>query len=166
MIIQPPEPLSSRHTVARFSCGVDSLDNWLRQRAMQNQASGASRTFVACQGRRVIAYYALAAGAIEAGAAIGSFRRNMPDPIPVVLLGRLAIERSAQGKQLGRAMIRDAASRILEAAEMIGIRGIITHALTPAAKSFYEQVGFDTSPGHPMTLMISLPDLRVAQSRL
>lgn len=159
MIIRPPEPLANHHAVARFSCGIDGLDLWLQQRAFQNQASGASRTFVACEGQRVVAYYALAAGAIHANVAIGSFRRNMPDPIPIVLLGRLAIERRAQGKRLGRALIRDAALRILQASEAIGIRGVITHALTPSAKSFYEKVGFDASPLDPMTLMITLSDL-------
>lgn len=160
MTIRSPEPLTNLHSVHRFSCGVDSLDQWLQQRAMPNQDSGASRTFVACRGRHVVAYYALAAGAIDMHAALAPFRRNMPDPIPVVLLGRLAIEKSVQGKQLGRAMIQDASYRILKAAEAIGIRGIITHALTPAAKSFYEQVGFDASPLDPMTLMISVSNLR------
>jgi GNAT superfamily N-acetyltransferase len=112
MTVWPPEPLASSHSVAQFSCGVDQLDIWLRQRALQNQASGASRTFVVCQGRHVVAYYALAASAIDATAAIGAFRRNMPDPIPAILLGRLAIEQNAQGKQLGRALIHDAAVRI------------------------------------------------------
>jgi GNAT superfamily N-acetyltransferase len=161
MTIWPPEPLSDRHSVAHFSCGIDLLDIWLRQHAMQNQASGASRTFVACQGQRVIAYYALAAAAIDTTAAVGAFRRNMPDPIPAVLLGRLAIEQSAQGQQLGRALINDAATRIVQAAEYVGIRGVITHALTPAAKSFYQQVGFEASPADPMTLMIKLADLRL-----
>lgn len=162
MIIRPPEPLNALHAVTQFSCGVDSLDHWLRQRAMKNQANGASRTFVACRGRRVVAYYALAAGAIGTNVASGPFRRNMPDPIPVVLLGRLAIEQTDQGQQLGRAMIRDAAERILRSARDIGIRGVITHALTPEAKSFYEQVGFDASPSNPLTLMISMSDLRAA----
>lgn len=84
----------------------------------------------------------------------------MPDPIPVILLGRLAIEQSVQGQQFGRALISDAATRILQAAEYVGIRGIITRALTPAAKSFYEQVGFEASPADQMTLMVTLADLR------
>ena len=159
MIIRPPEPMTKLHTVNRFSCGVDSLDAWLKRRALQNQTSGASRTFVVCQGKNVIAYYALAAGAICASEAVGSLRRNMPDPVPVVLLGRLAIDRRLQGQKLGRALVRDAGHRILQAAEAIGIRGVITHALTPAAKSFYERVGFDVSPLDQMTLMITLSDL-------
>ncbi|MQA22705.1 GNAT family N-acetyltransferase [Rugamonas rivuli] len=159
MILRLPEPLTSQHAINRFSCGVDSLDVWLKRRAIPNQASGASRTFVVCQGKSVVAYYALAAGAIATSAAAGAFRRNMPDPIPVVLIGRLAIDRRLQGKNLGRALVRDASHRILQAAEAIGIRGVITHALTPAARSFYERVGFDVSPLDPMTLMITLSDL-------
>ncbi|WP_445231261.1 GNAT family N-acetyltransferase [Duganella rhizosphaerae] len=154
--------MTSQHATNRFSCGVDSLDIWLKRRAMQNQASGASRTFVICKGKSVIAYYALAAGAINTSAAAGTFRRNMPEPIPVVLLGRLAIDQRLQGRMLGRALVRDASYRILQAAESIGIRGIITHALTPAAKSFYEQVGFVVSPLDAMTLMITLSDLTAA----
>jgi len=88
----------------------------------------------------------------------------MPDPIPVVLLGRLAIDRRLQGKMLGRALVRDASHRILQAAEAIGIRGVITHALAPAAKSFYEQVGFAVSPLDAMTLMITLSDLAAAMT--
>jgi GNAT superfamily N-acetyltransferase len=139
-----------------------SLDHWLQQRAMKNQASGASRTFVACKGRQVIAYYALAAGAIATTTAPGPFRRNMPDSIPVVLLGRPAIEQVAQRQQVGRAMVRDAAERILRVAEEIGIRGVITHAISPSAKLFYEQIGFDPSPSDPMMLMIAMSDLRGA----
>ena len=88
----------------------------------------------------------------------------MPDPIPVVLLGRLAIDRRLQGKMLGRALVRDASHRILQAAEAIGIRGVITHALAPAAKSFYERVGFAVSPLDAMTLMITLSDLAAAMT--
>ncbi len=164
MIMRSPEPMTSLHATNRFSCGVDSLDVWLNRRAMPNQASGASRAFVICQGKSVVAYYALAASAISASAAAGSFRRNMPDPIPVVLLGRLAIDRRLQGKMLGRALVRDASHRILQAAEAIGIRGVITHALTPAAKSFYERVGFAVSPLDTLTLMITLSDLTAAMT--
>lgn len=99
-----PEPLAAGHILEAFDSGVASLDDWLRRRAMQNQTSGASRTFVACESGQVIAYYALAASAVAPSEAPGRFRRNMPDPIPVVVLARLAIDRSHQGHGLGRAL--------------------------------------------------------------
>ncbi len=162
MTVSAPEPLTERHDTAAFSSGVESLDAWLKRRAMKNQATGASRTFVVCEGNRVVAYYALASSAITVEEAPGRFRRNMPDPIPVVVLGRLAVDRSMQGQGLGRALMRDAALRVIQAADTIGIRGMITHALSPEAKAFYERVGFEPSPLDPMTLMVTLNDLKAS----
>lgn len=158
--LSAPEPLAAHHDTAAFACGVDSLDQWLKQRALKNQASGASRTFVVGDGKRVVAYYALASSAVAVEAATGSLRRNMPDPIPVVILGRLAIDRSLQGSGMGRALVRDACLRVVAAADAIGIRGMIVHALSESARAFYERVGFDPSPLDPMTLMATLSDLR------
>ena len=160
MSLTAPEPLAPHHDISAFACGVDSLDNWLRQRALRNQASGASRTFVVCDGKRVLAYYALASSAVSAEGATARLRRNMPDPIPVVVLGRLAIDRSLQGSGIGRALVRDACLRVIAAADAIGIRGMIVHALSENARAFYERVGFDPSPLDPMTLMASIGDLR------
>lgn len=126
---------------------------------MKNQATGASRTFVTCEDRRVIAYYALASSAITVDDTSGRFSRNMPNPIPVVVLGRLAVDRSLHGKGLGRALVRDAGIRVIQAADTLGIRGIIVRALSLEAKAFYEQVGFDPSPLDPMLLMVTLADL-------
>lgn len=160
MTLSAPEPLTEHHDTSAFASGDESLDAWLKRRASKNQITGASKTFVACDGRRVIAYYSLASSAIAVNAAPGRFRRNMPDPIPVVVLGRLAIDQSLQGKGLGRALVRDAAYRVMQAADIIGIRGLITHALSEQAKLFYERVGFSPSPLDPMTLMITLNDLK------
>ncbi len=104
----------------------------------------------------------LRAGAVALEAALGRFRRNMPDPIPVVVLGRLAVDRRAQGSGIGRALVRDAGLRVLHAAAAIGIRGMIVHALSDAAKTFYERVGFEVSPLDPMLLLITLADLEAA----
>jgi GNAT superfamily N-acetyltransferase len=160
MTVAAPEPLAAHHVVESFVSGVDGLDRWLKRRALKNQATGASRTFVACEDRRVLAYYALASSAIVMDAAPGRFRRNMPDPIPVVVLGRLAVDRSCQGKSFGRAMVQDAGRRVVQAADTIGIRGMIAHALSADAKAFYERIGFEPSPLDPMTLMITLADLK------
>ena len=160
MKLAPPEPLTGQHNTDAFASGVESLDTWLRRRAMKNQLTGASRTFVVCEGERVVAYYALASSAITVDDASGRFRRNMPDPIPVVVLGRLAVDRSFQGKGLGRALVRDAALRVMQAADTIGIRGLVVQALSDEARVFYERVGFDPSPLDPMLLMMTLADLK------
>lgn len=160
MTLSPPEPLAGHHSIEAFASGVDSLDNWLKHRAMKNQLTGASRTFVVCEGERVVAYYALASSAIALDDASGRFRRNMPNPIPVVVLGRLAVDRSLQGRGLGRALVRDAGHRVIQAADTIGIRGLIVQALSDEARAFYERVGFDPSPLDPMMLMVTLADLK------
>ena len=160
MKLAAPIPLLSTHEVEGFSCGVESLDVWLKRRALKNQITGASRTFVVCESTSVMAYYALASSAVVVNAAPGSFRRNMPDPIPVVVLGRLAVDVAWHGRRIGRAMVRDACMRVLQAAETIGIRGIVVHALSNEAKTFYEHVGFEPSPLEPMTLMVTLSDLK------
>lgn len=162
MSLTAPEPLAAHHNTTIFTCGDESLDQWLRQRALKNQATGASRTFVVCDGNRVVAYYALASSAVAVEEASGRVRRNMPDPIPVVVLGRLAVDHSLQGGGMGRALVRDACLRVIAAADVIGIRGIIVHALSESARSFYAQVGFEPSPLDAMTLMATLADLRAA----
>ncbi|MDO9262837.1 MAG: GNAT family N-acetyltransferase [Desulfosalsimonadaceae bacterium] len=160
MILSAPELLSDCHEFDGFTSGLDSLDIWLKRRAKKNQATGASRTFVVCDGRRVVAYYSLASSAVAIVEAPGRFRRNMPDPVPVVVLGRLAVDRSFQGKGIGRALVRDAGYRVIQAADTIGIRGLITQAVSIQAKTFYEHIGFEVSPLDPMTLMITLADLK------
>jgi GNAT superfamily N-acetyltransferase len=155
-----PEPLTAEHALTGFDSGVSSLDDWLRRRALQNQASGASRTFVVCDAGEVVAYYALAASAVAPDAAPGRFRRNMPDPIPVVVLARLAVARDQQGRGLGRALFQDAAKRVIHAADAIGIRGLLVHAISADAKAFYVRLGLDTSPLDPMTLVTTVADLK------
>lgn len=162
MILSAPEPLGPQHHLQPFQSGVETLDVWLKQRALKNQQSGASRTFVACESHRVMAYYALASSAVTVDVASSRFRRNMPDPIPVVILGRLAVDLSLQGKGIGRALMQDAGKRIIQAADMIGIRGVLVHALSADAKAFYERIGFNPSPLDPMILMITLADLKAA----
>lgn len=162
MTIAAPEPLTGQHDTLAFESGVESLDHWFKRRALKNQATGASRTFVACERGRVLAFYALASSAIAVDKAGGRFRRNMPDPIPVVVLARLAVDRSRQGQGLARALVRDAGLRVLQAADTIGIRGLIVHALSQDAMAFYERVGFEPSPLDPMTLMITLADLNAS----
>lgn len=155
-----PAPLADQHDVAPFDCGSASLDNWLKRRARANQISGATRTFVVCEEDAVLGYYALSAGGVGLAVATGRFRRNMPDPIPVALLARLAVDRRWQGKGMGRALFRDAAMRLASAAETLGIRGVLVHAISEEAKAFYLSLGFDPSPLEPMTLMTTMADIR------
>ena len=159
-MLSTPEPLAGHHLIAAFDCGVPSLDEWLKRRAAQNQASGASRTFVNCDGDKVVGYYAPASSAVAPAAASGRFRRNMPDPIPVVVLRRLAVTQSHQGHGLGRALFQDAGRRVIDAAEAIGIRGLLVHALDEEAKAFYLRLGLDESPLEAMTLMVTIAELR------
>lgn len=162
MTVAAPEPLNAHHDSDLFVSGVESLDHWLKRRALKNQTTGASRTFVACEDRRVLAYYALTSSAITIDAAPGRFRRNMPDPIPVVVLGRLAVDKAQQGKGWGRALVRDASLRVIQAADTIGIRGMIVHALSTEAKDFYQRIGFEQSPVDPMMLMVTLADIKAS----
>jgi GNAT superfamily N-acetyltransferase len=159
-MLTKPEALRPDHALTAFDSGVLSLDEWFKRRAMNNQASGASRTFGVTERDAVVAYYALAASAVAPNAAPRRFRRNMPDPIPVVVLARLAVARSHQGLGLGRGLFRDAARRVMHAAESIGIRGLLVHAVSDETKAFYVSLGLDVSPFEPMTLMTTVAQLR------
>lgn len=151
-----PELLTIDHQTGDFSCGIESLDDWLKRRAHANQISGASRTYVVCAGTTVAGYYCLASGALALNSAPSPLRRNMPDPIPVAILGRLAVDRVWQGNGLGVALLQDAVIRTSQAANILGIRGVLVHALTLEAKTFYEHHGFIASPTQPLTLILSL----------
>ena len=160
MDLLAPQPLAQHHSTVSFACGDSSLDHWLQQRALANQQSGATRTFVVCNGHAaVMAYVALASGAVAVASAPGRFRRNMPDPIPVVVLARLAVCRTVQGRGIARALLADAFERVLQASTQIGVRGIVVHAASDQARSFYLHMGFDPSPIDPDTLLIRLSDV-------
>lgn len=155
--LSSPRPLDAGHVVADFSSGEPVLDDWLKRRALANQVSGASRVFVVVDERQqVMGYYALAAGAVAHQAAPGAVRRNMPDPIPVLVLGRLAVDRRAQGVQLGAALLQDAVKRAGAVASNAGVRALLVHALNDHARDFYLHYGFQQSPLQPMTLMLRL----------
>ena len=156
--ITAPEPITETHLIESFSCGVPVLDDRLKRRALKNEVSGASRTFVVCQDRQVVGYYTLATGSIEHRDAPGKIRRNMPNPIPVIVLGRLAVDRQWQHAGMGRGLLKDALLRSLSVSKQAGIRALLVHALSEDAKHFYARNGFLESPLDPMTLMIALQD--------
>jgi len=155
--LRPPQPLTAVHIVDDFSCGEPVLDDWIKHRALLNQENGASRTFVVADpDGRVLGYYALAAGAASHQAAPGYIRRNMPDPIPVLVLGRLAVDRRVQGTKLGAALLQDAIKRAAAVAQNAGVRALLVHALNERARQFYAHYGFRPSPMNPRTLMLRL----------
>jgi GNAT superfamily N-acetyltransferase len=163
--LSAPRPLAGDDSLEGFVSGVPSIDEWLKRRARANQESGATRTFLlideGAEAPSIAGYYALASGAVAVAGATDRFRRNMPEPIPVAVLARLAVHQVWQGQGVGRALFRDAALRVLQAAETLGIRGLVTHAISEDAKAFYLALGFAPSPLEPMTLMVTLADLRL-----
>jgi GNAT superfamily N-acetyltransferase len=158
--LSAPAPLADHHQLGAFHSGVATLDEWLRRRARANQVSGASRSFVICADEFVVGYYVLASGAVSAAAAPSRFRCNMPEPIPVAVLGRLAVDQTCHGQGIGRALFRDSALRVIQASEAIGIRGMLVHAISDQAKAFTLALGLSESPLEPMTLMVTLADIR------
>lgn len=155
--LSAPQPLVTTHRLDDFACGEAALDEWLKRRALANQLSGASRTFVVANSEQcVIGYYAIAAGAVSHQAATSAVRRNMPNPVPVMVLARLAVDHRVQGLKLGGAMLQDAVNRTETVAQNAGVRALLVHALHDRAKDFYEHYGFQASPLHSMTLMLRL----------
>jgi GNAT superfamily N-acetyltransferase len=155
-----PSRLTLDHHLDAFDCGTPSLDEWLKRYARRNEVSGASRTYVVCIGNQVVGYYCISTGAIARSAAPKPMQRNMPDPIPVVLLGRLAVDRSVQGQGIGSALLRDATLRVLGVAETIGIKAILVHAISDHGRHFYLDRGFLESPRNPMALCLMLDTAR------
>ncbi|WP_367184278.1 GNAT family N-acetyltransferase [Acidiferrobacter sp.] len=153
----PPEPLCALHGVNDFSCGEPVLDVWLKRRALANPASGASRTFVVASGDgRVAGYYALAAGAVAHADATGAVRRNMPDPTPVLVLGRLAVDQSARGIKLGASLLENAVICATAVAGTALVRVLLVHALHGRARDFSLKHGFSPSPTNALTVMLRL----------
>lgn len=157
-----PEPIRPDHDLASFDSGQPTLDAWLASRALKNERGGGSRAYVVCEKGRVVAYYCLSTGSVVHGAVPGSIRRNMPDPVPLMLMGRLAVDRSHQGRGIARALVRDAILRTLNAAEIAGTRALLVHALDETAAAFYRHLGFVDSPIDPLVLMLPLASARKA----
>ena len=155
-----PRPIRDDDDLADFDCGDDSLDHYLRTRALANHAEGASRCYVTCRAGRVVGFYALASASVERRNATGAVRRNMPEPIPAILLSRLAVDRGEQGKGLGRGLLRDAIIRSVRAADLIGVRALLVDAVDDTARNLYSHLGFTPSPTDPMHLLLSIKDAR------
>jgi GNAT superfamily N-acetyltransferase len=157
-----PVRLTAFHNFTEFDCGTPSLNHWLTRQAIKNEASGAFRTYVVCIDNTVVGYYCLAAGAVVRIEAPKKMQRNMPDAVPVMVLGRLAVDLANQGQGIGSALLRDAILRVLQAAEIVGVRAILVHAISEEAKRFFLSYGFQESPIEPMTLCLALGTARQA----
>src|SRR5665811_616004 len=155
-----PAPITANQALANFDSGEFSLNEWLKKRAFKNHAAGASRCFVLCAGKDVIGYYSLSAGAISHEAAPKAMRRNMPNPLPVLLLGRLAVDKRYHNQGIGQALLRDALMRAVNVAGDAGVFAILVHALSDQAKQFYLSRGFVESPLQPMTLLMTIETVR------
>ncbi|WP_339864874.1 GNAT family N-acetyltransferase [Paremcibacter congregatus] len=155
-----PELLTAEHDLSMFDCGHETLNDWLQKRALKNQGLDASNSYVICDQMRVVAFYAIATGSIERSKLPGGLARNMPDPIPVMVLGRLAIDRTYQGQKLGAGLLKDAMLRTLKVSQIVGVKALLVHAISEEARRFYRHFGFQESPIDPMTLMLSVKMIR------
>jgi GNAT superfamily N-acetyltransferase len=160
-----PRPIHEDDDASAFDSGEPSHDEYLRKRALSNHVLGASRCFVTRRDDRIVGYYALAAASIQHRQLSGRFRRNMPDPVPVILLSRLAVVRKEQGAGLGKGLLKDAITRSVAAAEVIGVRALLVHALHEQAQAFYLKFDFEPSPTAPLHLLLLIKDARTAPGR-
>jgi GNAT superfamily N-acetyltransferase len=145
--LTPPVLLTKDHDRNSFDCGVSPLNDYLKKYALQNQKKDAARTYVATRGNRIVGYYTLAYGSVSLDEAPQSVKSGLPrHPIPVILLARLAVDSTEQGRGLGASLLKDALLRTIQAAEIAGLRAMLVHAKDDSAKRFYEKFGFEPSP--------------------
>ena len=157
---QGPELLDSRHDVDTFDCGSESLNHWLKRRASRNQREGSSRTWVVTDGTRVVGFYASATAVLARTEATTRAARNQPDPLPALLLGRMAVDRDHRGRGLAAALLKHFLLKALEVAELTGLRLVLVHAKDSRAAGFYRHYGFEPSPVDDMTLMLLMKDIQ------
>jgi len=155
--------LRQEHDLTQFDCGHAALNTWLHKYAWTNQQADSAKTYVALAGDRIVSYYALTTGSVQKHESPERIAKGLAKhPIGIVLLTRLAIDRNQQGKDLGKALLFDALTRIEEAADIVGVRAVIVHAIDEAARQFYKHFEFEPSPVDPFQLLLLLKDLRKA----
>lgn len=158
-----PEPLQKHHEVEGFDCGVDSLNDYLRRRALADQAAEKSRTYVTCRGIRVVGYFSIAAASVEPDSATARAGKGQGKQlVPAILIGRLAVERAEQGRGAGEALLLEALRKSAHAAQTIGARAVIVHAIDARAREFYARYGFEPSPVDSLHLMMLMKDVRAS----
>ena len=158
MGMRPPESLTPEHDIAEFCCQDPGLNEWLKKKALKNHSTGISRVYVVCAGNtnRVIAYYCLSSGSVHRNTVPGTFRRNAPESVPVIVLGRLAVDVSWVGKGLGAALLKDAIYRTQNIAVQVGVRALLVHALNDEVRDFYTRFGFEPSIVNVLTLLFPI----------
>jgi GNAT superfamily N-acetyltransferase len=161
-----PDPLDRAHDLAAFDCGVAPLNDYLQKYAWANHQAHAARTYVAARGRQVAGYYTLAAGSIRPEDSTPRVAKGLGSyPVPIILLARLAVARTEQGKGLGAALLRDAILRAARAADIVGCRALLTHAKDKQAQAFYQRFGFEPSPVNELHLFLLMKDILASQAR-
>ncbi len=158
----PPQRIKSTHIVDNFDCGELSLNDWLKKRAIKNDVDDASRTYVVCCKDRVVAYYSLHLGCIKHSEAVRKVKRNMPDPIPAIVLGRLATDVNHQGKGLAKALIKDMFLRAIQVSDLAGTKAVLVKALNENVSYFYQSFGFVQSKTDPLLLMKAIVEVRAS----
>ena len=158
----PPQRISKEHIVENFDCGETSLNDWLKKRALKNDLGDASRTYVVCCDNIIVAYYSLHLGCIQHSEAVRKIRRNMPDPIPAIVLGRLAVDANHQGKGLARALIKDMFLRAIQVSDLAGTKAVLVKALNDKVTVFYQSFGFVPSKTDPLLLMKAIAEVRAS----
>lgn len=155
-----PRAITPHDNVASFSCGDVSLNNWLNLRAIKNEAAGTSRTFVTIEREsdHIAGYYCLSASSLRREDATGALARNSPDPIPVILIGRLAVGSRFAGQGVGASLLQDAVLKGVDAARIIGARAFLVHALTDDAVEFYRRFGFESVPASTRVMYLLAKD--------
>lgn len=156
------EPISESHDVSRFDCGGhEPLNDWLKRFALTNQKNESARTYVVHRNRLVVGYYSISAGSVSVEEAPARIAKGLVwHPIPVILLARLAVDKDEKGTGLGKALLKDALLRIAQAADIVGARAVLVHAIDEPAKKFYLHFDFEPSPIHELQLMLLMKDLR------
>lgn len=158
-----PTPLEARHDVSSFDCGVPALNTYLQKFALENQRSQSARTYVTAVGERVVGYYTLAAASARREETPARVAKGLAaHPVPVILLARLAVDRSEKGQGLGAGLLKDALLRAIAAADIVGCRAVMVHAKDDVAKTFYQRFGFEPSPGDPFRLFLLMKDIKAS----
>jgi GNAT superfamily N-acetyltransferase len=163
--LSKPVHLERGHDLSAFACGEPELDNYLRKYAWQNHQNRSARTYVTARESRVVGYYTLAAGSVRRDDAPPRVAKGQGNyPLPIILLARLAVDRTEQGKGLGAALLKDALLRAAQAADLIGCRAILVHAKDQLAQAFYSKYGFESSPVDALHLYLLMKDIKANQT--
>lgn len=148
-----PTPISEKHSIQHFDCGKPALNDWLKNRALQSESKSA-RTYVVCKETIVAGYYCLAAGGVLREETPKKIRHNLPTSVPIMVLGRLAVDAACQGQRIGSSLLKDAMQRTIEVSKIAGVRCMLVHAIEDESVSFYLQYGFAQFPEGSKTLFL------------